>query len=137
VSLARSGEADASGVSACVAIFPGKGPASTAIRWIPRTDWKGVSSDPSGRVSSRRLHVSSLENRSLMLTDPLDVFTGPIRPRCRVRYSFGLDGSERGDSRAYQTQKRLVTRTSHFVHAERPSMMQHNMVFACRCFSIK
>jgi len=35
-----------------LAIFPGKGPASTVIRWIPRTDWKGVSSDPSGRVSS-------------------------------------------------------------------------------------
>merc|ERR1712071_50431 len=38
-------------------LFPGKGSASTVIRWIPRTDWKGVSSDPSGRAQS--VHVAA------------------------------------------------------------------------------
>jgi hypothetical protein len=50
-------------------IFPGKGPASTAIRWIPRTDWKGVSSDPSGRVS---LASRSLLTRNRVLTTVTD-----------------------------------------------------------------
>ena len=44
-------------------IFPGKGPASTAIRWIPRTDWKGVSSDPSGRAQS--VHVAAYATPSV------------------------------------------------------------------------
>lgn len=43
-------------------LFPGPGPASTAIRWIPRTDWKGVSSDPSGRAQA--VHVAAYANDS-------------------------------------------------------------------------
>ncbi len=46
-------------MNASIGWFPSEAAASTAVRWIPRSDW-GCASDPSGRAVA--VHNSAYEN---------------------------------------------------------------------------